>query len=170
MEVPRLGVESELQLPAYTTATATWDPSCVCNLHLSLQQRRILNPLSEAREQSRVLMDSSQIHFCWATMATPSSFLNEFLFRWFECPHRSHHSPLLTHLPTAAPVLCLPSEPLSFPTFPPLSETGTSAPTSPVSDFQLFSPTSMFRFIFSACPVCFSFKCPSDLSFSFPMT
>ena len=27
MEVPRLGVESELQLPAYTTATATQDPS-----------------------------------------------------------------------------------------------------------------------------------------------
>ena len=27
MEVPRLGVEAELQLPAYTTATATPDPS-----------------------------------------------------------------------------------------------------------------------------------------------
>ena len=26
MEVPRQGVESELQLPAYTTAAATWDP------------------------------------------------------------------------------------------------------------------------------------------------
>ena len=29
MEVPRLGVKSELQLPAYTTATATPDLSCV---------------------------------------------------------------------------------------------------------------------------------------------
>ena len=29
MEVPRLGVELELQLPAYTTAAAMWDPSCV---------------------------------------------------------------------------------------------------------------------------------------------
>ena len=28
MEVPRLGVELELQLPAY--ATAMWDPSGVC--------------------------------------------------------------------------------------------------------------------------------------------
>ena len=27
MEVPRLGAESELQLPVYTTATATLDPS-----------------------------------------------------------------------------------------------------------------------------------------------
>ena len=35
MEFPRLGVKSELQLPAYTTATATWDLSCVCNLYHS---------------------------------------------------------------------------------------------------------------------------------------
>jgi len=27
MEVPRLEVQSELQLPAYTTATPTWDPT-----------------------------------------------------------------------------------------------------------------------------------------------
>jgi len=32
MEVPRLRGESELQLPAYTTATATQDPSRVCDL------------------------------------------------------------------------------------------------------------------------------------------
>ena len=33
-EVPRVGVESELQPPlAYTTATATPDPSHICNLH-----------------------------------------------------------------------------------------------------------------------------------------
>ena len=35
MEVPRLGVESELQLPAYATATAMQDLSCMCNLHHS---------------------------------------------------------------------------------------------------------------------------------------
>ena len=33
MEVPRLGVESELQLLAHATATAVWDPSHVCDLH-----------------------------------------------------------------------------------------------------------------------------------------
>lgn len=32
MEVPRLGVESEQQPPAYVTATAAWDPSQICNL------------------------------------------------------------------------------------------------------------------------------------------
>ena len=30
MEVPRLGVKLELQLPAYTTATAMWDVSHIC--------------------------------------------------------------------------------------------------------------------------------------------
>ena len=29
MEVPRLGFQSELQLPAYTTATTMQDPSCI---------------------------------------------------------------------------------------------------------------------------------------------
>ena len=32
-------VELELQLPAYTTATETPDPSCVCDLHHSSRQR-----------------------------------------------------------------------------------------------------------------------------------
>ena len=45
--VPRLGVKSELQVPAYATATAMLGLSGVCNLHHSLRQRWILNPLSE---------------------------------------------------------------------------------------------------------------------------
>ena len=61
MEVPRLGVESELQLLAYTTATATPDLSCVCDLHHSSRQCPILNPLSKARDQTHILMDTSQI-------------------------------------------------------------------------------------------------------------
>ena len=32
MKIPRLGIESELQLPAYTTATAMPDPSHICDL------------------------------------------------------------------------------------------------------------------------------------------
>ena len=55
MDVSRLGVESEIQLPAYTTATVSWDPSHICNLHHSSWQRRILNPLSKARGQTCVL-------------------------------------------------------------------------------------------------------------------
>ena len=33
MEIPRLGIESELQLLVHTTATAMQDPSLVCGLH-----------------------------------------------------------------------------------------------------------------------------------------
>ena len=62
MEGPGLGVESELQLPAYTTATATPDPSHICDLHHSSQQRRILNLLSEARDRTHNLMVPSRIH------------------------------------------------------------------------------------------------------------
>ena len=50
MEVLRLGVESELQLPVYTTATATQDMSQVCNLHHISQQYWIPNILNEARD------------------------------------------------------------------------------------------------------------------------
>ena len=52
MEVPRLGVESELPLLAYTTATATQDLSCVCGLHHSSLQGWILNPPSLARDRT----------------------------------------------------------------------------------------------------------------------
>ena len=77
MEVPRLGVELELQLPAYTTAMATQDPSRICDLHHSSQQHQILNPLNEARDRTRNIMVPSQIHFLCATTGTPDqgSFL-----------------------------------------------------------------------------------------------
>ena len=57
MEVPRLRVESELQLVAYATATAIWDLSCVFDLHHSSWQHWILN--REARDQIYVLMVTS---------------------------------------------------------------------------------------------------------------
>ena len=71
MEAPRLGVKLELWLPAYTTATATQDPSHICNLHHRSQQYWILDPLSKARDRICVLMDTSQVHYCWAMTGTP---------------------------------------------------------------------------------------------------
>ena len=56
MQLPRLGADSDLQLPAYTTGIAMLDLSCICKLCCSLWQRWILNPLSEARDQTRILM------------------------------------------------------------------------------------------------------------------
>ena len=63
MEVPRLQVTLELQLLAYATTTAMGDLSCICDLHHSSWQRWILNPLSEARDQTCILTDTSQVHY-----------------------------------------------------------------------------------------------------------
>ena len=60
MEVPRLRVELELQLPAYAPAVATRDPSCVCDLHYSSLQCQKLNPLGETRDRTLILMDTSR--------------------------------------------------------------------------------------------------------------
>ena len=73
-----LGVESELQLRAYTTATATSDLRRVCNLHHSSQQLWILNPLRKARDQTCILMGPSWICFCYSTMGTPPAVFSPF--------------------------------------------------------------------------------------------
>ena len=44
------GVKSELQMPAYATATAMPDLTHIHDLHHSSQQHQILNPLSKARD------------------------------------------------------------------------------------------------------------------------
>ena len=46
----------------YHKATATRDPSLVCNLHHSLRQRWVLNPLSKARDQTCIFVDTSWVH------------------------------------------------------------------------------------------------------------
>ena len=44
--------------PAYTPATAALDLSGICDLHHSSRQHQILNPLSEARDQTHTLVDT----------------------------------------------------------------------------------------------------------------
>ena len=61
MEVLRLGVELQLQMPAYATTTTMPDLSHICNLHCSLWQGQIFNPLSETRDQTHILTDASQV-------------------------------------------------------------------------------------------------------------
>ena len=90
MDIPRLGVQLELWLLAYATATAVLDPSCICDLHHSSWQRWSLNPLSRARDWTRNLMVPSQIRFCSATTGTPKIFITE----WF-----SKKSPQIFDIP-----------------------------------------------------------------------
>ena len=56
MEVPRLGVESELQLPAYTTATATLDQAASVTYTAACSN---VTSLNMARDQTWILMDTS---------------------------------------------------------------------------------------------------------------
>ena len=53
IEVPRVRVKLELQLPACATATAMPNLSRICDLHCS-SQCQILNPLSKARDGTRI--------------------------------------------------------------------------------------------------------------------
>ena len=71
MEVPRLGVKSELQLAVYTTVTAMTHLSCICSLHHSSRQCQILNSLSKARDRIQILMDTSRICFHCRTTGNP---------------------------------------------------------------------------------------------------
>ena len=60
LEVPRLGVKSELQLLAYAPATAISDPpdlSFIFELHCNSWRHQILNPLSGARNRTCGIMD-----------------------------------------------------------------------------------------------------------------
>ena len=49
--------------------------SCIGDLQHSSRQRWVPNSLSEARDRTRLLMDTSWICFCCATMGTPNNFL-----------------------------------------------------------------------------------------------
>ena len=59
-KVPRLGVKLKLQLLAYIIASATPDPCHICNLHHRLGCQT-LNPLSETRDKTQILMDTSWV-------------------------------------------------------------------------------------------------------------
>ena len=86
LKVSGLGVKLELQLPAYTTATAAQDLSHICDLHHSLWQDQILSPLSERAGIETV----SSRTLCWVlnelshNRNAPTKTLVLFLrYEWF---------------------------------------------------------------------------------------
>ena len=84
MEVARLGVKLELQLPPDTTATATPDPSPTCNLHHSSQQWWIFNSMSGARDRTCVLMELARFISTEPQWELPIQlFLSLFFFFFF---------------------------------------------------------------------------------------
>ena len=87
MEVPRLGAELELQLQAYTTATAMPYLSCILDLGHSLQQHRILNPLSEAGNRTCLLMDTSQVLNLLSYNRNSHTFRSAWLIFQMNDPH-----------------------------------------------------------------------------------
>ena len=54
--------------------------AAAAGLHYSSQQHRILNQLSEARDQTCILMDIGRVHFHWAPMGTPRNIVLSFPF------------------------------------------------------------------------------------------
>ena len=62
MEVPRLGVKSELQLPAYTTAIAMQDLSASETYTAAHSNTGPFNPLHDAKDPIHIFMDTDQVH------------------------------------------------------------------------------------------------------------
>ena len=74
-------------LMAYGGSQArVWIGAAAACLHHSSQKCWILNPLSEARDRTWVLMDTSRVHYCWATIGTPHK---EF---WYVLRYAATHS------------------------------------------------------------------------------
>ena len=109
MEVPRLGVESELQLLAYTTTIATQDLSYVCDLYHSSRQcqslthwaRPGIEPMSSwilarfvtTEPWRELLWRILNGHRCFAAsprkeVESISSLLEPGLLLWFPLPNR----------------------------------------------------------------------------------
>ena len=74
MEIPGLGFEPEMQLPAYITDTAMDDLSCICDIHHSSRQHWILKPQNKGRDWTHILIDNSWVCNLLSHMRTPSWF------------------------------------------------------------------------------------------------
>ena len=79
MEIPRLGVELELQLQPPASlhhSHSNADLSHICDLHHSSQQCWIPHPVSKARDQTHILLDTSCVCFHCSTSGAHTHILN----------------------------------------------------------------------------------------------
>jgi len=67
-------------------ARAEQDPSHICYLYHNSLQYQILDPLSQARDQTCILMDTSWVHFPGITMGTPKNIFVSYLKRYIGVP------------------------------------------------------------------------------------
>ena len=86
-EVPRLGSELEIQLLAYTKATAMLDPSRICDLYHSSWQGRILNSCLRPGIKPASSWILVGFIICWVTVGTlcPSIFNQVVLLLLLSC-------------------------------------------------------------------------------------
>ena len=75
MEVSIEGAESELQLPAYTTAIAMQNLSHICDLHHSSQQRWIPDPLKHLYRQGQERNSSPSLRLFILSSCTNASHM-----------------------------------------------------------------------------------------------
>ena len=84
MEVPKLGVQSQLQPPAYTTATAMSDLSCILDLH---GNTGFLTHWARPGIKSELSWILVEFLTPWAIMGTPIFIIIIIFFLW---PHPWH--------------------------------------------------------------------------------
>ena len=53
-----------IRAAAASKSHSTPDPKCICNLYRSSRQHQILNPLSEDRDGTGILRDTSWVFYC----------------------------------------------------------------------------------------------------------
>ena len=73
-KVPSIGVQSEAAAAGLLHSHSKPDVSHACDLHHSSLQCQICNTLSKARDWTHILMDTSRVHYSWATKGTQSIF------------------------------------------------------------------------------------------------
>ena len=93
LEVPSLWGQIRATAASHSHSNPRSEPRL--RLHHSSWQCKILNPLSEARDWTRILIDSSHVHYLSATVGTPSNILCRWIMtegQWLRAQILESHS------------------------------------------------------------------------------